>query len=119
MKVLVGVDDSENAVGALDWALDRAAAAADEVTVVVVEEESGGAVESRVRERIASVNREVDVRHVGPTEAGSTLVSIAGREEFDEIVLGGGERSPMGKIRLGDVREFVILNADVTVTLVR
>ncbi|MFB6121636.1 MAG: universal stress protein [Halobacteriaceae archaeon] len=118
MKVLVGVDESENAVRALDWALDRAAAAGDEVAVVVVED-GEEAIEEEVRERIASVNREVDVRTVGAAEAGSTLVGIAEREAFDEVVLGGGERSPMGKIRLGDMREFVILNADVTVTLVR
>jgi nucleotide-binding universal stress UspA family protein len=35
------------------------------------------------------------------------------------VVIGGGEQSPMGKIRLGHIAEFVLLNSHVTVTLVR
>jgi nucleotide-binding universal stress UspA family protein len=118
MKVLVAVDASENAVRALDWALDRAAAAGDEVAVAVV---GGGEneVRGRVRERVAAIEQDVDVRELEAAESGSAVVRLAEAEGFDEVVLGGGERSPMGKIRLGDMREFVILNADVTVTLVR
>jgi len=46
-------------------------------------------------------------------------VTIANQESFDRIVLGSGERSPLGKIQLGSVAEFVLLNAQTSVTLVR
>jgi nucleotide-binding universal stress UspA family protein len=44
---------------------------------------------------------------------------MAEREGFDELVLGGGERSPSGKMRLGRAAEFAVLNAHTTVVLVR
>ena len=43
----------------------------------------------------------------------------AERDGFDRIVLGGGERSTLGKIQLGSIVEFVLLNAQTPVTLVR
>ena len=52
-------------------------------------------------------------------DPGAMLVEIADGEGYDQIVLGGGERSPMGKIRVGQVAEFVVLNAETSVTLVR
>ena len=59
-----------------------------------------------------------EVRHLSG-DPGSQLVDVAEREGFDQIVLGGGQRSPMGKIKLGHIAEFVLLNSPVTVTLVR
>ena len=50
---------------------------------------------------------------------GSQLVEFAERGSFDRIVLGGGETSPLGKVQLGEISEFVILNAQTTVTLIR
>jgi nucleotide-binding universal stress UspA family protein len=44
---------------------------------------------------------------------------VAEREGFDRVVLGGGETSPLGKVTLGEIAEFVVLNANVSVTLVR
>jgi nucleotide-binding universal stress UspA family protein len=44
---------------------------------------------------------------------------VAEEHEFDKIVLGGGETSPMGKIQIGGIAEFVLLNSHVTVSLVR
>jgi nucleotide-binding universal stress UspA family protein len=46
-------------------------------------------------------------------------VEIAEREAFDEVVLGGGHTSPMGKITIGPIAEFVLLNAKTSVRLVR
>ncbi len=46
-------------------------------------------------------------------------MNIAESEEFDRIVLGGGGRSPLGKIQLGPIVEFVLLNAQTPVTLIR
>jgi nucleotide-binding universal stress UspA family protein len=52
-------------------------------------------------------------------DPGSRLVEIAETEGFDVIALGGGEQTPMGKISVGSIAEFVILNARVSVLLVR
>jgi nucleotide-binding universal stress UspA family protein len=120
MDVLRGVDDGEDAVRALERTVRRAATAGDGVTVAIVDADgSEYATERRVREALADAGVDADVRHVEAGSAGSELVRMAEEEGFDEIVLGGGERSPMGKIRLDELREFVVLNADVTVTLVR
>jgi len=50
---------------------------------------------------------------------GSELVAMAERQQYDQLVLGGGESSPLGKVSLGQIAEFVVLNATVTVTLIR
>ena len=47
------------------------------------------------------------------------MIEIAETEDFEEIVLGGGHTSPMGKITIGPIAEFVLLNAKTSVTLVR
>jgi len=49
----------------------------------------------------------------------SALVNYAEQGEFDQLVIGGGTLSPMGKIQLGPITEFVLLNAPTTVKLVR
>jgi nucleotide-binding universal stress UspA family protein len=124
MRVLLGVGGSELSYEALDETLVRAAAAGDELTVAVFDggEEGVGAVETAVRERIAESGAEVDpgpeVRRI-EGDPGSELVALAEAEGFDRIVLGAGERSPLGKIKMGPVAEFVLLNAQLPVTLIR
>ena len=49
----------------------------------------------------------------------SDLLELADDGGYDRIVLPGGRRSPLGKIQLGSTLEFVLLNAQTTVTLVR
>ncbi|MFB6146889.1 MAG: universal stress protein [Halobacteriaceae archaeon] len=122
MKVLLGVGGSPDAIDALDRTIERAAAVEDDLTVAVLSnpesDQSVEAVETLVEERLADAALEARVRRF-ETEPASRLVTVAEEEGFDEIVLGGGEQSPMGKIRLGHIAEFVVLNASVTVTLVR
>jgi nucleotide-binding universal stress UspA family protein len=60
----------------------------------------------------------VSVRRLSD-EPGPRLVELADTEEFDRIVLGGGQRSPMGKIAVGEIAEFVLVNARTSVLLVR
>ena len=123
MRTLVGIGGSEDSLRALDVALSRAAAAGDSVTVAVVENPdsplSVEEIESRVRERL----RKVDLDDVGlcvlEGHAGSRLVDKADGEKYDRIVIGGGETSPMGKINIGSIGEFVLLNAKTSITLIR
>ncbi|ADQ65991.1 universal stress family protein [Halogeometricum borinquense DSM 11551] len=122
MKVLLGVGGSDDSIRAVKQTVARAAAAGDDLTVAVVENPAS----DRSREEITEIVREIldeegveaEVRHL-EGDPGSQLVDTAESENFDEIVLGGGETSPMGKINIGSIAEFVLLNSHVTVSLVR
>lgn len=122
MKVLLGIGGSEDSMDALDRTVTRAVEAGDDLTVAVVEnpesDRDTAETAAAAREALADAGLPENVRELSG-DPGSAIVELAESEEFDEIVLGGGERSPMGKIRVGHIAEFVILNSRVTVTLVR
>jgi nucleotide-binding universal stress UspA family protein len=122
MKVLLGVGGSDDSIRAAEQTVARAAVAGDELTVAVVENPSS----DRSREEVTETVREIldaegvdaEIRHLDG-DPGSRLVETAESEGFEQIVLGGGETSPMGKINIGSIAEFVLLNSHVTVSLVR
>jgi nucleotide-binding universal stress UspA family protein len=122
MKVLLGVGGTEGSVRALERTLARTREAGDDLTVAVFDDtgatEPLDAVEARVRDHLADAGVDAEVRRV-TGDAGSALVELAEAGGFDQVVVGGGERSPMGKIRVGSVAQYVVTNAPVTVTLVR
>lgn len=122
MKVLLGIGGADDSLDALHRTVDRVQEVGDELTVAIVNnpeaDRSMDEVEYEVREALGEAQCEADVRRV-EGDPGSRLVEIAANEGFDQIVLGGGQQSPMGKIRLGPIAEFVLLNSHVTVTLVR
>ncbi len=122
MKVLCGIGGGDDSLRALDRTVDRALAAGDDLTVAVVENPNASPSVAEIVERaeatIESAGLDAEIRAV-EGDPGSQLVMIAEREEFDEIVLGGGQTSPMGKITIGPIAEFVLLNATTSVTLVR
>ncbi|WP_435196840.1 universal stress protein [Natronomonas sp. EA1] len=122
MNVLLGIGGSEDSFRALEKALDRVVEAGDTLTVAVVENPASaptpGDIEARVSSALddAGIDAEI-VRLEG--HAGSRLTEYAEQGGFDRIVLGGGETSPLGKVQLGSIAEFVLLNATVSVTLIR
>lgn len=124
MKTLLGMGGSEDSLRALEDTLDRVAETGDELVVAVVQnpdtekdaEEVAEHVRGMVEEHEADGDAEVVTLEGHP---GSTLVEYAESGGYDEIVLGGGERSAMGKIQMGHIAEFVLLNSHVTVKLVR
>jgi nucleotide-binding universal stress UspA family protein len=122
MKVLLGMGGSEDSFRALDQTIERTLEAGDDLTVAVVDNpDSEPAVEdvaARARDALASAGLSEDVRVV-EGHPGSGLVELAESEGYDCIVLGGGETSPLGKVKLGSIAEFVLLNAKISVTLVR
>lgn len=122
MNVLLGIGGSDDSLRALEDTVDRAKAAGDDLTVAVVEnpqaDRTPEEVEDRVRTVLAEAGLDADVRRV-EGDAGSQLVAIAEDEGFDMIAIGGGETSPMGKINLGSIAQFVLLNSHVSVKLVR
>ncbi|WP_232687023.1 universal stress protein [Halobacterium zhouii] len=122
MKVLLGIGGTEDSISALEKTVSRAVEAGDELTVAVVENPESDRdpedVVAAAREELENAGLPVDVRRLSG-DPGSSIVELAESEGFEQIVLGGGERSPMGKIRLGHIAEFVIVNSQVTVTLAR
>jgi nucleotide-binding universal stress UspA family protein len=123
MKILLGVGGSELSYQALTETLERVSETGDELTVAVFENEDIDAdfeaVQRRIQEHIDESGLNPALRHIEGTSPGSELVNIAESEGFDRIVLGGGGRSPLGKIQLGPIVEFVLLNAQTPVTLIR
>ncbi len=120
MRVLVAIEDSDRGMQALEAAVDRAREAGDELTVAVYTstDESLTETKTAVEDRLETLEFDAEIVQIeeGP---GSKLVELAEREGHDQIVLSGGQRSPLGKIKLDSVHEFVLLNAHTTVTLVR
>ncbi|MDR5656585.1 universal stress protein [Halodesulfurarchaeum sp. HSR-GB] len=122
MKVLFGISTGSDSLEALHRTVERARDVGDELTVAVLEHpDDEGPIdefEQSVREAITEELPAIDLRRV-EGHPGSRLVELAESENFDRIVLGGGEQSPMGKIRIGSIAEFVLLNSHVSVTLLR
>lgn len=122
MQVLVGVGGTERSFAALEGTLERARQADDEVTVAVFDDPSATLTRGQVRDRIWTILGEYDLDV--PVEdidgdPGSQLVQVAENGEFDQLVLGNGNRTPMGKIQLDSIAQFVLFNSHVTVKLVR
>lgn len=120
MHLLIGVGDGDDALSALDQTVERARAVGDDLTVAVYTDSSTPVetVESRVRDFLDDVGFDAPIRRI-EGDPGGQLVEIAEAEGFDRIVLSGGERSPLGKVRLDHVAEFVLLNAHTSVTIIR
>jgi nucleotide-binding universal stress UspA family protein len=121
MRILVGIGGTDDSFTALERTADRAVVAGDDLAIGVFDdpdaELSREEIETRAREILDDAGLDAEVRYL-EGDAGSALVDFS-EEGFDKIVIGGGKRSPMGKIKIDTVAEFVLLNAHVTVSLVR
>lgn len=122
MKVLLGIGGSEDSVTALHQTLARTAMTGDDLTIGILQNPDSDRTQSELEETVQAAIDEHDVvatTRIVEGDPGPRLIEIAGDEGFDRIVLGGGQRSPMGKISVGSIAEFVILNAQTSVTLIR
>jgi nucleotide-binding universal stress UspA family protein len=122
MKVLLGIGGSEDSLRALEKTVRRSIAAGDELAIALVENPRSDMtvdeLETRVEEVLAEYDLDAEVRALSG-HPGSRLVDVAETDGYEMIVLGGGETSPMGKITMGQIAEFVLLNSHVSVKLVR
>lgn len=122
MHVLVGIEGSDESMKTLRKTIERTTAVGDTLTVAVI---SNPQAERSRQEVIGIAEDAIDEADIDASvieldgDPGSALVEHAEREGFDQLVIGGGTESPMGKIRLGPITEFVLLNATVTVKLIR
>ena len=122
MHILLGIGGSRDSLLALHETAERAALTNDQLTVAILEnpesEQSPAAIEEAVMKEVEPHNIDVRVEHLDG-DPGPALVSFAESGKFDRLVIGGGSRSPMGKIALGEIAEFALLNADISITLIR
>jgi len=121
MKMLLGHSGSELSWEAFRQTVERATAAGDSLTVAIYDDAAGGSpgeIESQVRAELDTAELDADVRQL-EGHVGGGLVELADGEDFDRLIVAGGSRSPLGKIQLGSVAEFVVLNAETPVTLIR
>jgi nucleotide-binding universal stress UspA family protein len=123
MDILLGVGGSELSYHALEETVERVQDTGDDLTVALFNNEEVSEELSTIRQRVEATLQEADfeatIRELEGDSPGSDLISLAENEGFDRIVLGGGERSTLGKIQLGSIVEFVLLNAQTPVTLIR
>jgi nucleotide-binding universal stress UspA family protein len=122
MRVLVGVNGSPDSIQALEKSVRRAAMFDENVTIAILDtpetDKSRGEIKNEVRSVIENEDITANITHL-EGNPGSRLVEYAESEDFDHLIIGGGETSPMGKIQISSLAEFVLLNSHVTVTLVR
>lgn len=122
MKFLVGYEGNDQSVRAVSWTVERARAGGDDLTVAVFTRPGGDrsvdALRTEVEAILADEGTEAAVQTI-EGHPGSSLVELAERHDVDQLVIGGGTETPTGKVRLGSVTEFVVVNATTTVTLVR
>ncbi|ELY53188.1 universal stress protein [Natronolimnohabitans innermongolicus] len=122
MNVLVGLVGSDESIKTLRQTVDRTNEVGDDLTVAVVEKPESKRSQAEMVDEAEALLSEAEleaeiVRLEG--DPGSALVDYTEQGEFDQLVIGGGTLSPMGKIQLGPITEFVLLNAPTTVKLVR
>lgn len=120
MHVLLGVGGGGDAAVALGNTIDRAREAGDELAVCVYATDGDTVTETEawVADELAAAGIDAPVRRLGADPA-AELVEIAETEAFDQLVVPGGTKSPMGKLTMDPVVEFVVLNAQLPVRLER
>jgi len=122
MNVLLGHDGSEGSWKAFRQTIERAEVAGDDVSIAIYDDTAVDTtpdeIERQTRSELEDHDVDAEIRHIDGHVAG-TLVEIVDGEDFDRLVIAGGNRSTLGKIQLGSVAEFVVLNSETPVTLVR
>ncbi|TMT87566.1 universal stress protein [Haloterrigena sp. H1] len=123
MNVLLGLGGSDESVKTLRRTIDRTQEVGDDLTVVIVAKPESKRSQDETYELTVDHLEDAGLENATVEklegDPGSALVDYAEQGEFDELVIGGGTLSPMGKIQLGPITEFVLLNAPTTVKLVR
>ncbi|MFP8951493.1 universal stress protein [Natrialbaceae archaeon A-arb3/5] len=122
MNVVVGLGGSDESIKTLQKTIERTQEVGDDLTVAVLEKPEAKRSQDEMYERAEELLAETGVD--APVvklegDPGSSLVDYAEQGEYDQVVIGGGTLSPMGKIQLGPITEFVLLNSPTTVKLVR
>lgn len=122
MNVLLGLGGTDESIQALEATIERVDAAGDDLVVAILDNPDAARTRAEMRQdaeaTLEAAAFDAEIRELDG-EPGPALVDLAEREGFDHIVIGGGRETPMGKIRLGPITEFVLLNASMSVTLIR
>jgi nucleotide-binding universal stress UspA family protein len=118
MNVVVGIDGSDDAFAVFERMVVRVRETGDDLTVALVESalDDPAATARRVREALGETEIDGSIERVA---GDGELVELADSAGFDRLVVSGGERTPAGKLSFSSTTEFVLLNADTSVTLAR
>lgn len=122
MRVLVGIEGSDESAIVLENAVSRAREAGDDLTIAIFAkpdtDQDLDAIEADVRESFDGSEVSAAIERI-ESDPASELVAMAERGAYDQLVIGGGRDTPLGKRYLGRISEFVLLNADITVRVER
>ncbi len=122
MKILLGISGEEDEFIALSKLLTEETINWDSLTIAILDSDNNTTsteeLTTRVDEMLEPTNRPITTKQLSG-DPGSQLIEHAETHGFDTIAIGGGERSPLGKITLNQTAEFVVLNSTITVLLVR
>lgn len=122
MEILLGISGEDDEFLALSKLLSEETINWDSLTIAILDSDNNTTttetITTRVNELLETTNRPVTTTQL-PGDPGSQLVEHAETNDFDAIAIGGGERSPLGKLTLNQTAEFVVLNSKITVLLVR
>jgi nucleotide-binding universal stress UspA family protein len=128
MKILVGYDGSLSSKEALKLSVRHAVAFGATVDVITSMEKGTDVGEEQkaleglewaksvVAEEKITCNTHLLIRGMSP---GEDLVEFATENKVDEIIIGVKKRSKVGKLLLGSVAQYVILEADCPVVSVK
>jgi len=122
MDILLGIGGGDHAWDALEQTIERAREAGDDLTIAIYEDDAVSVslddIEATARDTLEEASIEATIMRI-EGHPGGALVEMADGEGFDRLVVAGGSRSTLGKIQLGSVAEFVVLNSETPVTLIR
>ena len=131
MNILVGYDESESACAAVKLA-ERHAIAWNAKLVIVQTipqqrelsfleiERAEKALRYNIRKLLQANNLNIETHLVLAIEApGAELVKFANENKIDEIVIGIGKKSRLGKLLFGSNAQHVILNSPCPVVTVK
>lgn len=133
-RVLLPVDDDERRAGRQVEFVTSLPGSADEVAVTilhawggVIDEDADATMGSQTIEHVKSVREsarqleEVGIDHEvidGAGDPGDLILDVIPEVDPDQIVMGRGNRTPVGKAIFGSTTQQVLLNTDVPVVVV-
>jgi nucleotide-binding universal stress UspA family protein len=116
MHVVCGVRGTAASQAGLQRVLAGWLTGSDTATVLLLDADDQ--TEAAAADAAAASAATVEVTPLSP-RTGAALITAATEAEAEQIILAGGRRSPLGKIQLDRLTQYVVLNAPMTVTLVR
>jgi len=124
-KILVPVDGSENSFKALDLALDFAKRYGSKIYCAYVkrvnedDKEIRELIEKKSLEKKIHIDYETLTYNPGESSVSSELIRYINEQGFDAVIIGARGRTLSEDINIGSTALSIVINAPVTVIVVR